>query len=116
MANGDKLSCEGLVKEVKMNIQGMRIVMDLHVLPLVGLDVVMDNDLLKGLGKVVHDYHNIIMEFKSGSKERVWTTLASKEIKVGETIMLEKLCKGGAHCFAIVMAKEDLTYEVKKME
>ncbi|KAG7996275.1 hypothetical protein I3843_01G150700 [Carya illinoinensis] len=39
VANGNKLRCEALVKEVKMNVQGVRIVANLHVLALMGLDV-----------------------------------------------------------------------------
>lgn len=51
----DKLKCEGLVREVKINIQGVRIVADLHVLSLVRLVVVLSNAWLRGIGKVVHD-------------------------------------------------------------
>lgn len=55
IANSDKLGCEGLVWEVRMNTQGVCIVVDLHVLPLVGLDVLLGNAWLKGLDQVIHD-------------------------------------------------------------
>ncbi|XP_042976318.1 uncharacterized protein LOC122307482 [Carya illinoinensis] len=84
VASGEKLQCEALIREVKMNVQGVRIMADLHVLPLVGLDLVLGNAWLKSL------------------------VIASKEIKSCEAIMSEKLCKGGAHWFAIVVAKEDV--------
>ncbi|XP_042969094.1 uncharacterized protein LOC122301779 [Carya illinoinensis] len=113
VASGEKLQCEALIREVKMNVQGVRIMADLHVLPLVGLDLVLGNAWLKSLGRVVHDYHNMTMEFKLGSKKRLWTAIASKEIKSCEAIMFEKLCKGGAHCFAIVVAKEDVMRQVE---
>lgn len=68
---GDKLNSEGLEKEVKMNVQWVRIVVDLHVLPLAGLDVILGNAWLKDFENVVHDYHNMTMEFNFGSKKRV---------------------------------------------
>lgn len=54
MKKGLCFKCEGLVREVKMNVQGVKIVADLHVLSLVGLDVVLDNTWLKGLGRLWH--------------------------------------------------------------
>lgn len=42
--------------------------------------------------------------------------MTSKEVKYYEVMMFEKLCKGEAHCFAIVMAKENLSFEVEKIE
>ncbi|XP_042992260.1 uncharacterized protein LOC122318738 [Carya illinoinensis] len=113
VASGEKLQCEALIREVKMNVQGVRIMADLHVLPLVGLDLVLGNAWLKSLGRVVHDYHNMTMEFKLGSKKRLWTAIANKEIKSCEAIMFEKFCKGGAHCFTIVVAKEDVMRQVE---
>ena len=107
MASEDKMKCEGLVKEVKMNVQGVRVVADLHILPLVELDIVLGNPWLKSFGRVVLDYNKRTMEFKLGSKKNVWVTLASKETKSGDVSMLEKLGKGGAHCFAMEMAKEE---------
>lgn len=71
---------------------------------------------LRGVGKVVHDYHKMTMEFRPGSKKRVWTTLITKEVKSCEAIMFEKLCKGGTHCFAIVLAKLESVFEVEKIE
>ncbi|KAG7964158.1 hypothetical protein I3843_09G155000 [Carya illinoinensis] len=69
MASGDKMKCEGLVKEVKMNVQGVRVVTDLHILHLVELDVVLGNLWLKGLGRIVLDYKKRTMEFKLGFKK-----------------------------------------------
>lgn len=88
---------------------------DLHVLALVRHDVVLGNAWLKGIGKVLHDYNNMTMEFKLGSKKRIWTSLTSKEVKSCEAIMFEKLCKSGAHCFFIVVAKE-VIFEIENSE
>lgn len=74
--------------------------------------MVLGNAWLNDLGKVVHDYHNMTMEFKLKSKKRVWIALTSKVVKSYEAIMFKKLCKGGAYCFAIVVAKKDLVFEI----
>lgn len=95
VASGEKLKCEALVKEVKMNVQGVRIVVDLHVLPLVGLDLVLGNAWLKSLGRVIHDYENMTMEFNLGSKKRLWTVTTNKKIKACETMIFERLCRNG---------------------
>ncbi|XP_042984723.1 uncharacterized protein LOC122313630 [Carya illinoinensis] len=116
VANGNKLRCEALVKEVKINVQGVRIVADLHMLALMGLDVVIGNAWLKGLGRVIHDYQNMTMEFKLGSKKRVWKALTSKEVKACEAITFEKLYKGRAYCFAIMVANGDYLCNVEKSE
>ncbi|KAK0595847.1 hypothetical protein LWI29_010591 [Acer saccharum] len=61
VANGEKLKCEEVVHEVKMNVQGVRIASDLHVLSLVGVDVVLGNAWLKSIGKVVTDFDAMTM-------------------------------------------------------
>ncbi|KAK0581882.1 hypothetical protein LWI29_019083 [Acer saccharum] len=81
VANGEKLKCEEVVHEVKMNVQGVRIAADLHVLSLVGVDVVLGNAWLKSIGKVVTDFDAMTMEFKLGGRKRTWAILPLKEIK-----------------------------------
>ena len=107
MANGDKLRCERLIREVELTAQGIRIVADLHVLPLVELDVVLGNPWLKGLGRVVLDYKEMTMEFTMGSKKNTWTTLASKEPELNAIVIMKKKGKKKeAHCFAMGEVKE----------
>lgn len=64
----------------------------------------------------MHDYDKMTMEFKLGYKERIWTVLTSEELKSCEAIIFEKLCKGETHYSVIVMAKEELIFEVEKSE
>ncbi|KAI9156462.1 hypothetical protein LWI28_007029 [Acer negundo] len=102
VANREKLKCEEVVHEVKMNVQGVRIAADLHVLSLVGVDVVLGNAWLKSIGKVVTDFDAMAMEFKLGGRKRTWAALPLKEIKQCKAQMIERLCKGGVQCFAMV--------------
>ncbi|KAI9186853.1 hypothetical protein LWI28_021614 [Acer negundo] len=102
VANGEKLKCEEVVHEVKMNVQGVRIAADLLMLSLVGVDVVLGNAWLKNIGKVVTDFNAMTMEFKLGERKRTCAAFPLKEIKQCEAQMIEKLCKGDAQCFAVV--------------
>ena len=82
----------------------MRIVTDLHVLTIVGLDVVLGSAWLKSVGRELTNYGSMTMEFKFGGKKMVWKALISKEIQQCEANMMEKVYRSGACCFAIVLA------------
>jgi len=71
VANGEKLQCGEVVNDVKMNVQGVRVVADLHVLAVVGLDVVLGNAWLRGLGRVLHNYEDMIIEFHLKGKKKI---------------------------------------------
>lgn len=96
--NGDKLKCKKTVQDVKMNVKGVRITIDLQVLLLVRLDMILNNAWLNNLSNV-----NVIMnseamkiEFKLGSEKKSWTIVSFMEILSCNVAMLEKLCKSGA--------------------
>ncbi|KAL5844465.1 hypothetical protein ACOSQ3_010519 [Xanthoceras sorbifolium] len=56
VANGERLKCEEVHRNVKMNVLGVRIVAELHVLALAGLDVVLGSAWLKSIGEVVTNF------------------------------------------------------------
>lgn len=87
---------------MKMNVQGVRVIADLHVLSLAGLDVVLENVWWGSLVRVVHDYKRMIMEFQLGGYKKRWTALSSTEVKWCKANTLERLYRGGTHCFAIL--------------
>ncbi|XP_038979199.1 uncharacterized protein LOC120109538 [Phoenix dactylifera] len=116
VASGEKLKCQEVVRDVRMNIQGVRVKADLHVLQLVGLDVVLGNAWLKGLGKVLTDYSTMTMEFKLGGQKKKWTAMSNKEVRSCEANMIEKLCKGGASCYAIVVTGQHQEEDKKEDE
>ena len=59
VANGEKLKCDEVARDVKLNVQGVRIVRDLHVLTIVGLDVVLGSTWLKGVDRLWVNDHGI---------------------------------------------------------
>ena len=56
---------------MKLNVQGVSIVTDLHVLTIVGLDVVLGSAWLKSVERVLTDYGSMTMAFKLGGMKRV---------------------------------------------
>lgn len=63
MANGRVELSDDFYEGINWEIQGMRLVVDLHALPLAELNVVLGIKWLKILGKVVTDFGKGIMEF-----------------------------------------------------
>ncbi|GKC46125.1 ty3-gypsy retrotransposon protein [Tanacetum coccineum] len=59
----ESLLCENVCSGVTLHMQGLKIEVDLYVLPMQGPDVVLGIQWLKKLGKVTHDYAQQIMEF-----------------------------------------------------
>ena len=66
------------MRDVKINVQGVKVVTDLHVITIMGLDVVLGSAWLKSGGRVLTDYGSMTMEFKLGGKKRIWKALISK--------------------------------------
>ncbi|XP_019157771.1 PREDICTED: uncharacterized protein LOC109154433 [Ipomoea nil] len=67
IGNDDTLGCRHVCPVVEVCMQGFAFAMDLHVLRIVGLDVVLGVQWLQSLGSVTHDYSKMTMEFQMGS-------------------------------------------------
>ena len=59
------------MQDVKINVQGVKVVTDLHVIIIVGLDVVLGSAWLKSVRRVLTDYGSMIMKFKLDGKKRI---------------------------------------------
>jgi hypothetical protein len=53
VANGDKVTCHGLLKHAAIMINKERFIVDLHAIPLGGFDVVLGTRFLKTLGPIL---------------------------------------------------------------
>ncbi|XP_038715137.1 uncharacterized protein LOC120008853 [Tripterygium wilfordii] len=101
VANGERLTCNEVCRDVSFKIQGIWIRADLFSLPLVGLDAVLGIQWLGGLGRVVSDYNKMTMEFMWGDG---WVTLSAQPkggATATEIYSVEKLRKQRGQCFAI---------------
>lgn len=86
-----------------MQKQKVRIVTDLHVLSLVGVDIMFVHTWLENIDKMVTNFDNMTIEFKLRNRKRTWTTLPPKKIKQCEAQMIKKKhCKEDVHRFALV--------------
>jgi len=56
VGNGSEIECGSIWLGVELKIQGHKFLVDLHVLPISGADVVLGIQWLKDLGPIVTDY------------------------------------------------------------
>ncbi|GJS40578.1 ty3-gypsy retrotransposon protein [Tanacetum coccineum] len=68
IGSGETLLCENMCTQVAIDIQGLRMEVDLYVLPMKGPDLVLGIQWLQKLGKVTHDYSKQTMEFTWSDK------------------------------------------------
>jgi hypothetical protein len=66
VGNGDELTSNHVCKEVQIEIQGQKFVVDLYTLNLSGPDVVLGTPWLKTLGPILMDYETLTMQFSHG--------------------------------------------------
>ncbi|XP_047249318.1 uncharacterized protein LOC107878788 isoform X1 [Capsicum annuum] len=72
VGNGQRLWCEGVIRDVRFSVQGTDLPMDLHVLDFHGADVVLGGAWLATLGPVLTDHSKRHMEFYLDSKKVQW--------------------------------------------
>lgn len=68
VANGDRMSSEGMEEGLDLKVQGNQFVTDFFLLPLGGCDVVLGMQWLRTLGPVLWDFNSLTMSFKDGNK------------------------------------------------
>ncbi|KAL5832703.1 hypothetical protein ACOSQ3_016377 [Xanthoceras sorbifolium] len=62
---------------------------------------------------MVTNFETMTMKFKLDGKKRSWTAISTKEIKHCEAHVMERLCKEGAQCFAIINTSDSQAMETK---
>lgn len=72
VGSGQRLRCEGVVRQVTLLIQGTTLVEDLYVLPFHGADVVLGVAWLAMLGRTVTDYVTREFEFTLKGSKVLW--------------------------------------------
>jgi len=63
VGNGQYLHCNQICTEVPIVIQGVEFIIDLHVLPLCGTNIVLGVQWLRSLGSILTDYTTLSMKF-----------------------------------------------------
>lgn len=63
VGNGQQLECNCLCEAITITIQATQFMVDLHVLPIVGANVVLSVQWLKSLGPILTNYNSLCMKF-----------------------------------------------------
>lgn len=61
VGNGQQVYCTCVCKAVSISIRAMTFIVDLHVLPISGANVVLGVQWLKSLGHVLTNYNTLVM-------------------------------------------------------
>ncbi|CAA0814232.1 Unknown protein [Striga hermonthica] len=68
VGNGEALVCRHKCVGLELDLQGTKFLTELYVLPIRGPEIVLGMPWLQELGKVIHDYKQMTMEFRWNGK------------------------------------------------
>jgi hypothetical protein len=77
VANGERVTCEGVIRDAPLLVDGEPFPADLFVMPLAGYDVVLGTRWLGVLGPIVWDLSRQRMTFQRQGRTISWTSVAS---------------------------------------
>ena len=83
MANGERLWCDEIFLAVPLEIQGYRFETSMYPLQLQGSDAVLGMQWLRSLGRVIHDWEKLTMEFTVAGQDYVIRGETAKKISYG---------------------------------
>ena len=89
VGNGEELQCQQTCPNVEVTIQRHPFVIDFHVLPICGADLVLGVQWLKTLGPVLTDYTTLTMKFMAighlvelhGEHEQALESISSSQLR-----------------------------------
>lgn len=92
VGSGQRLLCNGIVRQVPLTIQGCLLTMDIFVLLMHGSDIALGVSWLATLGRVVTDYGRRIFEFELNGQQFSWRGESSIDIQPVQLQCLRHLC------------------------
>ena len=105
VANGERLQCEEVYQAVPVEIQGFQFRTNMYPLDLQGSDLVLGMQWLQGLGKVLHDWSNLTMEFWSTDKKYVLQGEKTSKVTHGSIQSIQKLLANGVESYVLTINK-----------
>ncbi len=103
VANGEVLVCEATYPMVPMEIQGYRFEVRLYSLDLQGSDAVLSMQWLRSLGRVLHDWEKLTMEFTVANKQYLIRGDFPKGCMHGPVHSIQRLLSNGFEPFLMQM-------------
>lgn len=95
VANGERLICDKMFKQVPINIQGISLAADLFALSLKGIQ------WLESLGRIVTNYSDGTMEFQRGKDTVILKAEENPYIKEVGINNIERILRQGGQCYLI---------------
>jgi len=77
VANGDRVMCHGLARDVDLRIGGETFKVDCYSIPLDSYDMVLGITWLRTLGPILWDFDNLCMAFTYQGRRVLWRGVGS---------------------------------------
>lgn len=103
VANGEQLQCDEIYLSVPMEIQGYQFQTNVYPLDLLGSDIVLGMQWLRSLGKVLHDWENLTMEFCVKEKNILIQGETTKGVEQESIQSMQRLVANGSDMFLMQM-------------
>ena len=100
VANGERVSCLGVIRQAALTISGDTFATNLFVMPLAGYDVVLGTQWLASLGPILWDFHARKMTFKRNARDICWHGVAGLHATTASATLLDELLDSFSDVFA----------------
>ena len=101
VANGAKLTCQGMFEKVQILIQNIPFSLTVYSLPITGLDMVLGIQWLETLGSVVCNWKDLTMEFEWEDKKQRLQGINPHAVQSASVTEVAKEIKQGQGVYAI---------------
>jgi hypothetical protein len=95
VANGDRVACRGLAKDVDIRIADEQFSIDCYSIPIDGYDMVLGVTFLRTLGPILWDFDDLCMAFSRGGHRMFWCGIGSTRHAIQSTQRLHALRQDG---------------------
>ncbi|XP_042035248.1 uncharacterized protein LOC121781590 [Salvia splendens] len=110
VGNGAALLCTHVSRQTKLEVQGSIFMVDLHILPIHGPDVILGMDWLESLGKVTADFAGKTLEFVHGESRITLTGVTPPARKIdGASLAALMSPSGGLEVYEIMLLEPETT-------
>ena len=95
IANGDRVACRGLARDVGVRIANEMFTIDCYSIPIDSYDMVLGVTFLRTLGPILWDFDDLCMAFSREGRRVFWRGIGSTRHDVQSTQRLHPLRQDG---------------------
>jgi hypothetical protein len=89
VANGEKVTCPGVLRNAPIDIEGPMFDVDLYVMPLAGYDMVLGTQWMAPLRRIAWDVASRAFSFQHDGRDVVWTGVPSSSAPTAHTVSID---------------------------